>query len=143
MSLWISSFFVSWNRTISWILIALVIVLYHKCSIKLGQIRTNGWSLYRATWYNQKYCYTSLGVIHMWRPLWEWVGGEVRQIWDNIVRRGRGCGIIDCSGRPIFIFLLKKIGFASRPSIMLSQILIYYWQEIFLLTLIWDSEAIF
>ena len=39
----------------------------------------------------------------------------------------------ECSGRPIF-FLLKKIGFASWPDNMLSQT-IYYWQEIFLLTL--------
>ena len=27
-------------------------------------------------------------------------------------RRCRGCGVSECSGRPIFIFLLKKIGFA-------------------------------
>ena len=44
-----------------------------------------------------------------------------------------------CSGRPIFIFLLKKTEFAPWRSIM--QI-IYYWQEIFLLTLTSDSEAI-
>ena len=35
-------------------------------------------------------------------------------------------------------FSLKKIGFAAWPDIML----IYYWQEIFLLTLTSDSEAI-
>ena len=38
-----------------------------------------------------------------------WVGGE------------RGC-----IGRPIFIFLLKKIGFAPWPDIMLSQLLTRY-----------------
>ena len=39
-------------------------------------------------------------------------------------------------------FLLKKIGFAPWLSIMLSQTLIYYWQEIFTFTLTSDSEAI-
>ena len=38
-------------------------------------------------------------------------------------------------------FLLKKIEFALWPDIMLSQILIYYWQEISLFTLTSDSEA--
>ena len=39
-------------------------------------------------------------------------------------------------------FLLKKIGFAPWPDIMLKQTLTYYWQEIFLLTLTSDNEAI-
>ena len=39
-------------------------------------------------------------------------------------------------------FLLKKIRFAPWPDIMLSETVIYYWQEIFLLTLVSDSEAI-
>ena len=51
-------------------------------------------------------------------------------------------GVSKCSGRPIVTFLLKKIGFALWPEIMLSQKLIYYWQEIFFLTLALDSEAI-
>ena len=51
-------------------------------------------------------------------------------------------GVSKCSGRPIVTFLLKKIGFALWPEIMLSQKLIYYWQEIFFLTLTLDSEAI-
>ena len=48
------------------------------------------------------------GVKHIWRPLWR--GGEgvgVRQKLDVIGRRGRG--VSECSERPIFIFLLKKI----------------------------------
>ena len=48
----------------------------------------------------------------------------------------------DCSGRPVFIFLLKKIGFAPLPDIVLSQTLMCYWQEIFLLTLVSDNDAI-
>ena len=36
-------------------------------------------------------------------------GGGVRQKWDVI--GCRGWGVNECSGRPIFIFLLKKIGF--------------------------------
>ena len=36
-------------------------------------------------------------------------------------------------------FLLKKIGFAPWPDMML---IIYYWPEIFFLTLTSDSEAI-
>ena len=44
---------------------------------------------------------------------------------------GRGS---ECSRRPILIFLSKKIGFVPWPD-MLDQTLIYYWQEIFLLTL--------
>ena len=39
-----------------------------------------------------------------------------------------------------FFYLFKKIGFAPWPNIML---IIYYWQEIFLLNLTSDSEAIF
>ena len=38
-------------------------------------------------------------------------------------------GVIECSGCPIFIFLLQKIVFAPWPDIMLAQTLIYYWQE--------------
>ena len=33
-----------------------------------------------------------------------------------------------------FCFLLRKVWFSLWPDIMLSQTLIYYWQEIFLLT---------
>ena len=39
----------------------------------------------------------------------------------------------ECSKRPVFIFLLKKIGFAPWPGIMMSQTLVYYWKEIFLI----------
>ena len=42
----------------------------------------------------------------------------------------------------LFFLLLKKIGFAPWADIMLSQTLIYHWQEIFVLTLTLDSEAI-
>ena len=48
----------------------------------------------------------------------------------------------ECFGRPVFIFLLKKIGFAPSTGIMLSQTLIDYWQEIFPLSLVSGSEAI-
>ena len=49
-------------------------------------------------------------------------------------------GVIEFSGHPIIIFfLLKRIGFASWPDITL---IIHYWQEIFLMTLTSDSEAI-
>ena len=44
----------------------------------------------------------------------------------------RGCvgwGWSNCSGCPIFIFLLKKNGFAPWQGIMLVQKLIYYWQD--------------
>ena len=38
-----------------------------------------------------------------------------------------GWGIRECSGRPVFIFLLlKKIWFAPWPNVMLSETLIYY-----------------
>ena len=40
-------------------------------------------------------------------------------------------GVSECSGRPIFIFLLKKIGFAPWPGFMLSQTLVYCWQDPF------------
>ena len=54
--------------------------------------------------------------------------------------RSQGGGGIEGSGRPIFIlFLVKKIGFAPWPGIML---IIYHWQEIFLLILKSDREAI-
>ena len=55
-------------------------------------------------------------------------GGGIRQKWDVIGRRAcGGRGVSECSGPPIFIFLLKKIGSAPWPDIMLSQTLIYYW----------------
>ena len=38
-----------------------------------------------------------------------------------------------------FVFLLKKIGFALWPDI---KLIIYSWQEIFLLTLTSDNETI-
>ena len=78
-------------------------------------------------------------MIHIWRPLRGGGGvggGGVKQKWNVI-----GCrrvGLCECSGRPIFIFSLKKSGFAPWPDIML---IIYYWQETFLLTLTSDSEA--
>ena len=52
-----------------------------------------------------------------------------------------GDGGSECSGRSIF-FLLKKIGFAPETGTMLSETFKYYWQEIFLLTVVSDSEAI-
>ena len=52
-----------------------------------------------------------------------------------------GDGGSECSGRPIF-FLLKKIGSAPETDTMLSETFKYYWQEIFLLTVVSDSEAI-
>ena len=82
-----------------------------------------------------------LGVIYIWRPFWGVGGGWVRQKWDVIWRRrvgGGGRGVSECSGRPTF-FLLKKTGFTSWPDVMLT---ICYWQEIFLLTLTSDGEAI-
>ena len=51
-------------------------------------------------------------------------------------------GVSKCSERPVFAFLLKKIGYVPWPDIMLSQTLIHYWQKIFLLILTSDSDAI-
>ena len=59
-------------------------------------------------------------------------------------KKPRWMGLSECSGGcPILIFvliffLLKKIEFVP----WLTQTLVYYWQEIFLLTLTPDSEAI-
>ena len=55
---------------------------------------------------------------------------------------GGGGLVSDLEVQSLF-FLFKKIGFAPRPDIMLNQTLIHYWQEIFLLTLTSDSEAIY
>ena len=60
--------------------------------------------------------------------------GEVRQKWDVVERREVG-GVSECSRRPILFFYQRKLDF------MLSQTLMYYWQEIFLLTLMSDSET--
>ena len=55
----------------------------------------------------------------------------------------RGGGRVSkCSGRPIFIFFIKENYICVIPDIMLSQTLIYNWDEIFLLTLTSDSEPI-
>ena len=45
-----------------------------------------------------------LGVIHIWLPLWG--GGVLRQKWDVIGRRG--WGVSECSGGPIFFFVIKE-----------------------------------
>ena len=58
--------------------------------------------------------------IHIWRPLW---GRGVRQN-KALLDVGEGGG------------------FAAWLDVMLSQTWIYHWQEIFLLTLTSDSEAI-
>ena len=60
--------------------------------------------------------------------------------WGVIERRGWGLANVFAVQS---FFLLKKIGFATWPEIMLSQTLIYHWQEIFLLILVSDSEASF
>ena len=61
------------------------------------------------------------------------------QKWDVIGYRGRGvASVLDFES---LNFLLKQIGFAPWPDIMLSQT-IYYWQEIFLVGLESHSEAI-
>ena len=72
-------------------------------------------------------------MIHIWRPFWG-LGGRVRQKWDVVRDTGRRrlASVLDVQ---YLIFLLKEIGFASWPDIMLCQTLIYYCQEIFLLTL--------
>ena len=50
--------------------------------------------------------------------------------YTNNVHFKVGCWVSECLS-----FVLKKIKFAPWSSIMLSQTLMYYWQEIFLLTL--------
>ena len=73
--------------------------------------------------------------------VWGGVGGGVDKIEMLSDVWGWG-GVRECFRCPILIFILKKIGFVPWPSIMLSQTLIYYWQEIFTFTLTSDSEAI-
>ena len=65
-------------------------------------------------------------------------GGEVGGKNETLSDVGRW-EFSECSGRPILIFLLRKIRFAPWPDIVLT---IFYWQKIFLLTLMSDSEAI-
>ena len=57
--------------------------------------------------------------------------------WDNIGRRMVGGG-----GGIATVLDVQSYGFAPWQDIVLSQTLIYYWREIFLLTLILDSGAI-
>ena len=59
--------------------------------------------------------------------------GVVRQKWDVIGRRGWVANVLDVQS--LLFLLLKKIGFAPWPDIMLTETLLYYWQETFLLTL--------
>ena len=65
-----------------------------------------------------------------------------RQKWDWDVIGCSGWGLASVLDVQSLFFLLKKIGFAPWSDIILSQTLIYYWQEIFLLTLTSDSKAI-
>ena len=76
---------------------------------------------------------------HMTSTLRE--SGRVRQKWDVIGWRREGEGVSECFEQPIFAFFNKKTGFAPWPDIKLSQT-IYYWLEVFLLTLTSDSESI-
>ena len=65
--------------------------------------------------------------------------GVLRQKWDVIVLRELGlASVLEVQS----LFLLQKIGFAWWPDIMLNQT-IYYWQEIFLLTLRSDRKPSF
>ena len=65
--------------------------------------------------------------------------GVLRQKWDVIVLREWGlASVLEVQS----LFLLQKIGFARWPDIMLNQT-IYYWQEIFLLTLRSDRKPSF
>ena len=74
----------------------------------------------------------------MWHPLWDgrgWGGGAGGYSKNEILSDVGGWGVSECSDVQSLFFLLKKIGFVRWPGIMMSHILIYYWQEIFLLTL--------
>ena len=64
-------------------------------------------------------------------------GAGKNEMLSDVGERGEGGGLAMVLG--IQFFLLKKNGFKPWPDIMLT---IYYWQEIFLLTLMSDSEAI-
>ena len=70
----------------------------------------------------------------------------LREVWVVRQKRdvigSRGYGVASVLDVQILSFLLKKFGFAPLPDIMLSQSLIYYSQEIFLLNLTSDSEVI-
>ena len=70
---------------------------------------------------------------------WEEGGGGAK---NEIISDVRGRGVASVLDVQSLFFLLKKIGFAPWTDIMLSQTLIYHWPEIFLLTLVSDSEAI-
>ena len=59
---------------------------------------------------------------------------------DHNNKWGGGGLVSECFGRPVFILLLKKTGFAPWLRNMLSQI-IYYWQETSFLSPTSDSEA--
>ena len=61
-----------------------------------------------------------IGVIHIAIGRW----GQTEMLSDV-----GEWGVNECSRRPVFIFIIKKIGFGPWPDIML---IIYYWQEIFL-----------
>ena len=70
-------------------------------------------------------CSVIWGVIHIWRSL-SWKGGGWGAKAKMRCYRSRGLGVSECSERPVFIFLLKKIGFVLWPDIILSQTLTYY-----------------
>ena len=71
----------------------------------------------------------------------DWKGGEGGK--NGMLSDVGGWGVSECFGRPMFLFfLLMETGFAPWADIKPSQTLTYYWQKIFLLTLMLDSEAI-
>ena len=84
----------------------------------------------------------NLGMMYIWRPVWGKWGLAKTKMSCYRSMCGR-CGDSKCSGRPIFIFFYKKknwiCGMTRHHAV--SNI-IYYWQEIFLLTLASGSEAI-
>ena len=69
----------------------------------------------------------------------EW--GKNEMLLDVGVGGGGGLASV-LAVQSLFFFLLKKIGLPPWQHIMLSQT-IYYWQAIFLFSLMYDSEAIF
>ena len=84
--------------------------------------------------------------------------GKIIKVKTFSLKVVKNSGCSKCSGRPIFnFFILKKIElkfsiYWRNPwwktssfvqwDMLLSQTLIYYWQEIFLLILVPESEAI-
>ena len=120
-----------WCKTEFTVLNALWLQIRHRITVVTNFI-----------YHNQNFFrfWPQLGVVHIWRPLRKGWGWGLRQKLDVIGRRGLGGWRVFLTSNPYFF--IKENSICAMTRHHANMLIIYYWQEITLLTLTSDSEAI-